>query len=134
MKAKEEQERNEALAMKAKAIELGLDENDDSAILDIAPGTVPGVNTSRCYFGKRTVRVDPRKPIVWVCLRFADGRLLKQNFNESNRVEDLFIFAEAALGTNQFRMVADFPCKPLLDKSMTLKAAKLDNSTVVVRS
>ena len=131
MNEKEERERKEAEDMKKKAAELGLDENDDSAILDIAPGCIPGMNAGCC---RKTVKVDPRKEIVWVCLRFSDGRMLKQNFNPRNKVEDLFTFAEAALGTKEFRMVADFPCKPLMDKSLTLIEAKLENSTVVVRS
>ena len=81
------------------------------------------------------VHVDYNKPITVIRFRFYDGTTVRQQFNETQTVEDLYnyVFEIAPLSCD-YQLLCGFPPSPITsDLSLTLKEAGLLNKTIFQR-
>mmetsp|Transcript_12171 Transcript_12171/g.34230 ORF Transcript_12171/g.34230 Transcript_12171/m.34230 type:complete len:341 (+) Transcript_12171:106-1128(+) len=89
--------------------------------------------------GAAKPEVDEAKPTTTLQLRLASGARVKARLNLDHTVSDLWRLVAAEMGEAAFaaagghELAAGFPPKPLLDPSVTLKAADLVNAAVTHR-
>lgn len=83
--------------------------------------------------------VDESKPATTLRVRLSTGATKTARLNLEHTVADLWRFVASELGETAFaagshELSAGFPPKPLLDNSLTIKAADLVNASVAHRS
>ncbi|XP_053565611.1 UBX domain-containing protein 2A isoform X2 [Bombina bombina] len=81
-----------------------------------------------------TVALDELEPITNIKIWLADGERIVQKFNTSHRVSDLRDFIKKIPGKSvniPFTLATFFPLRELLDETITLQEAQLQNSVLV---
>ncbi|XP_045518898.1 NSFL1 cofactor p47 [Pieris brassicae] len=85
---------------------------------------------------QEAVGLNETTPVTTVQFRLADGSRLTGRFNHSHTVEDLYQYvsrAEPAYQIQPFILLTTFPSAELHDRTATLAAANLLNTTVLQR-
>lgn len=71
--------------------------------------------------------------ITQVQLRLPGGKKVTRRFTLDHRVDELYRFVSSLLeNSKEFLLVTSYPKKQLLDRSLTLQEAKLQNSSLIV--
>ena len=76
--------------------------------------------------------VDKDQPITKINFRFHNGTTALVEFNQTHFVGHIYEYVNAVAPVQgTFNLVSGFPPKPLSDKTITLKEAKLINTSVI---
>ncbi|XP_027713833.1 UBX domain-containing protein 2A [Vombatus ursinus] len=102
------------------------------------PRVVSKVSSSDCGNPKALISVplNPSEPITSIQIWLADGKRLVQRFNVSHRVSHVRDFIRNYEGSHRnwpFTLVTALPALKLLDDTLTLEEADLQNAVVIQR-
>ncbi|XP_063771366.1 UBX domain-containing protein 2A isoform X2 [Pseudophryne corroboree] len=83
-----------------------------------------------------TVELNEKEPFTNIKIWLADGKRVVQKFNTSHRITDVRNFLEnipCKSGKMPFKLATSFPLCDLLDETITLQEARLQNAVLVQR-
>jgi len=106
--------------------------SSDASSTSISKSSSNNMSSSTTNF---VITIDENEPTTNIQIRLANGTRLVQKFNHSHTILDLKMFVSAKCGQNlgEFRLLTTFPSKELLEDGLSLKDAKLLNTSIVQR-
>lgn len=83
-----------------------------------------------------TVELNAKEPLTNVMIWLADGKRIIQKFNTTHRISDVRNFVERIPCKSEgipFTLATSFPLQDLLDETVTIQDARLQNAVLVQR-